>query len=323
VTSSTAYRCTTCDRTVFADAAELQRCTARNGQAWQRIERYCTRCGERYGTGEPCCPRCRNPEFSLNPVSQSPVPEESNTMVATATKPKKAGKKHKAPKKPKATKSELLEEAADLLKRIEKAEERCQEALRTMQDLKDQYKEAKERYNGAVSDLRRLARARKEKLPLFDQAAKTAAKPADASTDPAAIATDPEIVRGKLEGLWHDPSVELNETEEKFVDDVLEGREKLVGIALDKALDVIEAHAKPAAAEPGDAWKSHTLDKADFKPNHRDALEAAGVHTLGELQAKMNGHGQFWAKELRINGKFREPIEDAFNAYLMTVTAAA
>lgn len=66
-----------------------------------------------------------------------------------------------------------------------------------------------------------------------------------------------------------------------------------------------------------DAWKSLGIGAAAFKENHHDALEAAGIKTLGQLQAAMNEHGQFWASNNKINGRYRQPIEDAFNAYLI------
>jgi beta-glucosidase-like glycosyl hydrolase len=84
-------------------------------------------------------------------------------MPATATR-------KKPPKQRKQTKGDLLAEAADLLKRIEKAEDRCEESARRMVELKEDYKLAKESHANNVTELRKLARARKEKLPLFDQA---------------------------------------------------------------------------------------------------------------------------------------------------------
>lgn len=83
---------------------------------------------------------------------------------------------------------------------------------------------------------------------------------------------------------------------------------------------------KPApidATKLGDEWKDHSLAAAAIKDNHIDALESAGVRTLGDLQAKMNQHGQFWAKELGINGRYRVPIEDDFNRYLIEITPKA
>lgn len=95
---------------------------------------------------------------------------------------------------------------------------------------------------------------------------------------------------------------------------------------------LIEAAEKNAAAAPtaatkgdakpadgADAWKLHKLAVLKGKLTEKafDALEATHLKTLGELQAKMNQHGQFWAKELGVHGRHSTAIEDAFNQYLM------
>lgn len=81
--------------------------------------------------------------------------------------------------------------------------------------------------------------------------------------------------------------------------------------------------ATPGDPDTDDSWKKMSLAAAAFKANHQDALEAAGIQTLGELQEKMNRHGGFWCKELGINGRFKEPIEDCFNHYLTGLQKAA
>jgi hypothetical protein len=67
----------------------------------------------------------------------------------------------------------------------------------------------------------------------------------------------------------------------------------------------------------GDVCRKLSLADAGFLVKQIDALEAAGIRTLGELQEAMNRHGQFWAKNLGVSGRLRQAIEDAFNAYLM------
>ena len=89
-----------------------------------------------------------------------------------------------------------------------------------------------------------------------------------------------------------------------------------------------DGQAAAVSGVPGDpdtdlTWHGHSLSAAAFKGNHQDALEAAGIRTLGELQEKMNRHGAFWSKELKINGRFRDPIEDCFNRYLTGLQKAA
>jgi hypothetical protein len=46
-------------------------------------------------------------------------------------------------------------------------------------------------------------------------------------------------------------------------------------------------------------------------------LEATHLATLGDLQAKMNIHGEWWFKELGVHGRYSTAIEDAFNQYIM------
>jgi uncharacterized protein (UPF0335 family) len=85
---------------------------------------------------------------------------------ATGKKPAKVRK----PRPKKKTKAERMTEAEDLLQRIEAAEVACEETQCRMSEIKQEYKEAKEAHGFNVTELRRLCRARKEKLPLFDAA---------------------------------------------------------------------------------------------------------------------------------------------------------
>jgi len=52
--------------------------------------RYCTRCYVGYSPREPCCPKCRNPEFSLRPIfaSQVPIIVEVDDVLACEDAPK-------------------------------------------------------------------------------------------------------------------------------------------------------------------------------------------------------------------------------------------
>lgn len=87
---------------------------------------------------------------------------------------KKKATSPKTAKKHRQTKGELLDEAADLLSRIEDAEVECQKARLAVDDAKEAYKTSKGLYANAVEELRKLARARRQKLPLFDAAGKKA-----------------------------------------------------------------------------------------------------------------------------------------------------
>jgi len=64
-------------------------------------------------------------------------------------------------------------------------------------------------------------------------------------------------------------------------------------------------------------WLAEPIAALELRPNHLDALEAADIRTVGELQARITRHGQFWAKDCGINGRFRQPIEDRLNQFVM------
>ena len=64
---------------------------------------------------------------------------------------------------------EPLNEAADLLKRIEKQEAECGKLATEMEIMRDAFKQLKGAYASATITLRSLCRARREKMPLFDQ----------------------------------------------------------------------------------------------------------------------------------------------------------
>lgn len=73
--------------------------------------------------------------------------------------------------KPEQDEDEALHEAAELLERIEAAEERCRRTHGEWIAARDRAKNAKLIYDTAVGELQRLCRARKEPMPLFEQPA--------------------------------------------------------------------------------------------------------------------------------------------------------
>jgi len=66
------------------------------------------------------------------------------------------------------TEDEGAAEVAELYARCEQAEVMCQNAAFLVAKARDELKEAKETYSASVAELRRCARARREKNPLFD-----------------------------------------------------------------------------------------------------------------------------------------------------------
>jgi len=201
---------------------------------------------------------------------------------AGSTSGKSITKATKATKASKPTKSDLLEEAADLLGRIEEAETACQRARLELDDAREGVKCAKQNYGACVDELRKLARARREKHPLLD----FAAKQGKAAAEKAQATKDEKTEKAKA-----GPSDSSTATT-----------------------------STTAAAAPNDTWKKFSIYAAGFAANHCEAMEAADISTLGELQAAMNRHGQWWAKDLKL-GRFKEAIENTFNAYLIQFAA--
>lgn len=101
------------------------------------------------------------------------------------------------------------------------------------------------------------------------------------------------------------------------------GKRPLLDAALDEALDEAQANiaSKVDAAASNEEWKKHKLDvlRAALTEKQFEALESTHLKTLGELQAKMNAHGMWWAKELGIHGRNRDAIETAFSQHLVQV----
>jgi len=175
------------------------------------------------------------------------------------------------------TKSDLLEEAAELLTRIETAETACQCARLELDDAREGVKCAKQNYGACVDELRKLARARKEKHPLFEAAG------------------NPKAGNPKADAKTSTPSIAAT------LDTLAPG----------------ESGSTPTTNDScDDSWKKLSIHAAAFTDAQGDALESADVRTLGELQAAMNRHGQWWAKELKIHGRHQQGIEGTFNEYL-------
>lgn len=198
-------------------------------------------------------------------------------QVSTAVAEKRVKKKAAAPKKKKPTKAHLeeLEEAAELLSKIEAAEEACQTARLDMEDAKESYKLAKQSYNHHVDELRRLVRARKEEHPLFAEAEKKEAAAAEktdlqpqatAENETAPAASTVPSVNGKAQA-WRYLEVDR----------------------------LAEAH-----------------DQVQEK--HLKALRASKFEALGELADLMQRRESFWHKEVKGIGKDgKVPIEDALS----------
>jgi len=73
----------------------------------------------------------------------------------------------------------------------------------------------------------------------------------------------------------------------------------------------------PGDPEPGIGWRSTRIDKSGlFSEKAAEALELAGIRTLGGLQEAMQVGNEFWAKNSGVHGRFREQIEQTFSAFV-------
>ena len=91
---ASAWRCIGCGAVKWA--VEPGDCKACNDcSSWALCWRYCTRCGEKYCPSDERCPKCKNPEFSLDPVLQTQLRKENPTMG----RPRGSGTKTKKRKK--------------------------------------------------------------------------------------------------------------------------------------------------------------------------------------------------------------------------------
>lgn len=192
--------------------------------------------------------------------------------------------KKKSVKKPKTEKpKDELQEASELLKKIEKAEKACQDHAAAMQIAKEEYKLAKEAYGNSVVELRRLCRARKEKMPLFDSP-----KPADSlpSEQPTASEQQPacECPRGGC-----------HETDEDG--------------------DCCKCGEPNVTTKPC-SWRELPLDTLT-QYGARDVAveklaEAIGAEIgCGGFADYLEKHATFWGKECGLNANYRDEVADA------------
>ncbi len=198
-----------------------------------------------------------------------PAGQASRAIAEKPVKTKALSAKKKSP-----TKAELvaLEEAAELLTKIEEAEEACQQSRLDMDDAKESYKLAKQNYSHHVDELRRLVRARKEDHPLFDQPKQTVI---DVEVKPSAEGQS--VPEGTSAPALPGPSVNGKAKAWRYLE-------------VDR---LVEADSR-------------------ITEKHLKALRASKYETLGELADMMDRRETFWHKEVKGIGKDgKQPIEDA------------
>jgi hypothetical protein len=262
------------------------------------------------------------------------------TGAKSSNKAMPAKKTPKASKPKKQSKAEIIEEKARLYDQIRAKEKDRRKLAARVQELKDECKEARQALGYCETEICGLGHALDENRPLFDQPTQTPAgppksnvaeKPKDASDDwkalpiGAAGIVDADAGRLLAAGL-----TTLGDLQTRFAkldaapkksgdkDDAATVRIREKFDAFLKSREKSPAPSVPSPKKDGDdSWKLNTVAAAGFNEKQTDALEAAGLRTLGELQTAMNRHGQFWAKNTGVSGRLRQAIEDIFNAYVL------
>jgi hypothetical protein len=253
---------------------------------------------------------------------------------ASVTKPpakKAADKKPATPKVKKRSKNDILTEKAKLYDRIRAKERERRKLLSRFDELTKERKAAREALGFCETEICGLGHALDEKHPLFDQP--VAGEPANVSdANPSSAngvaTTKPigddwkslpldaaKIIDGDAGRVLAAGIKTLGELHAALTDGRLIPFDTVVTARLrDRLAAFLEK--RPAKAKPSDdAWRKNGLAAAGFNEKQTDALEAANIRTLGELQDAMNRGGMFWAKNVGVPGRMRQAIEDVFNAY--------
>lgn len=80
-------------------------------------------------------------------------------------------------------------------------------------------------------------------------------------------------------------------------------------------LAVAETAEEPTLA--AGEWRKTRIDRSGlFTVKQVEALEGAGLRTLGGLQEAMLNEPEWWCKNLKINGRYKQPIEEALTAFI-------
>ena len=218
-----------------------------------------------------------------------------------------------------------LQEADEILVRIEEQEARLAELAVRVEMTKEDAKAAKARYDAAVNDLRALCRLRSESNPLFDQ-------PPPAAFNPREL-VQVAIVDGQYEGT----TAPVWSVQKEGVSVLLDGQTvrlekgqyecdeepyRLINGARDAgALDSVQDweqflrdhYAEEAEQEtPSDAWRELTLSNLGLSGTLQHKLEEAGLVTLGKLSDKMADGGDWWADIKGVGTAAADQVADCY-----------
>jgi hypothetical protein len=272
-----------------------------------------------------------------------PYRKELEMAKKTNVKPKAV--KTAKPKIVKISETELdtLQEADEILHEIEEKELEMASASVRMSEIKSDYQEAKAHYSQLVSEMCKLSRRRKEKLPLFEQPKEPEQKPSEtwkAATleqagiigDIAKLAIDAGIktvgeLQGHIEKHGEAWAVQITGTDQGIISEdyaaAINSQLKAFfktnpnwvfdATLPSKPANILDKNGQLTAS--GKATKVSVL-KSLLTEKQFDALESA-FDSLGSLQEAMRTSGEWWHKNAKINGRFKLPIEDALTTFLV------
>ena len=252
-------------------------------------------------------------------------------------------KKSATAKKSRPTKGESLDEITQLLCEIEDAEEAVAQAELDYDGKREEMKTAKGVWHTRVSALREKVRSRRKwaeeakRQPLLNGKKPEEAKPAEAAVPLPDGAKEAKQVK-LLADIDHDCQTvaKSGETTTAYVDadgdlfffHYATQADGTRAASPDKVClepeewEEVKAASDAATTATATEWRSTRIDRCNlFTEKQAEALELAGIRTLGGLQELMRAHGQFWCKEMKINGRHKEDIEERFNQYLIKIQA--
>jgi hypothetical protein len=210
-----------------------------------------------------------------------------------------------------------LEEADDVLERIEAAEAECDEALIVVEQARDEMKAAKGAYAAAVGRLRKLCRARKENMPLFDK--HEGEQPEDYQPVNVRDRVTCEVIDGEHKGtvapIWSVGNEGISilvagqvaylapgeyQVDEEALRLIKAARAEGAVNDVGRWEDLLRRHlAEQLPAVKADGWRDLAIGEAGIIGNVGRLLAEAGYETLGQLSDLMQAEGQLWNKKIK------------------------
>jgi hypothetical protein len=194
-----------------------------------------------------------------------------------------------------------LQEADEILVKIEKTEEELARLATKVEMTKEDAKEAKACYDAAVTKLRALCRIRKESNPLFDQAAEQPKNlrelvcidiidgPHEGKTVPV-WSVQQDGVSVLLDGVTTALTIGQYECDEEPYRLICGARDAGAVDSVQAWEDFLRENYQPEKPQEVDseAWREYTLSYLGIEGKLQERLESAGLDQLGKLADAMD-----------------------------------